>query len=371
MLDRSKVARELDGLMNDLFVDLSPQYERALAVWRDIAHDELFRLKVRAADTVWALPSWHGRLDSAITIDSIQRPYTAIGVDGSQVYPDRHQGVSCFLINTGIALLRYGGTFERPVIFHGEPRVMSGDQTECSISIDFVNAVRQEFEFQAGLDAQRFLTATESALIIFDGSLIFWHLDAKDVMLRTTFLPRYDALLQRYCQEQIPMVSYISGPKSRELSNLVRLKLADFDQNAHEKYAVVDRVNDAALISGFLAPGQRTILFANRAKVTMESAETVRTYFFYLHAGAEIGRVEIPAWIAQQESLVDWIAAVIYDQCKKGHGYPVALAEAHEQAVIKGPDRDFFFHLLQKKAIEGMHRCTPSTKSVRKRGATV
>ena len=110
------------------------------------------------------------------------------------------------------------------------------------------------------------------------------------------------------------------------------------------------------------------IVFENKSSITVFYPAHVKPFFFYINTGMEIGRVEIPAWIAQDSLLVDFIATVIVDQCIKGGGYPVALAEAHEQAVIKGPDRDFFYHVLQKMVIERKRSVVMSRKSYKKRG---
>ena len=39
------------------------------------------------------------------------------------------------------------------------------------------------------------------------------------------------------------------------------------------------------------------------------------------------------------------------EQCKKGNGYPVAISEAHEQAVINGSDR-YLFREMVNQALE-------------------
>ena len=67
-------------------------------------------------------------------------------------------------------------------------------------------------------------------------------------------------------------------------------------------------------------------------------------------------------------SLFDRLCAIAFDQSVKGRGYPVCLAEAHEQAVVKGGDREFFYHLLCKVAIEGERRIRFSEKAIKKRG---
>jgi len=370
MLDRSKLARELDALINTIFVDISGQCILAQQIWYQIAHDASFQQKAYQAQTPWAVPTWQEPLDKFITINAIKPRYAVFGVDGSQIYPDRHSGVACFLVNVGTVLLCYGsaGLLRAPALLASEPHVMSGNDLELQVSVDLVNALRQEIELQAGLLCHEHLGGVElPLLVVLDGSLIFWHLDAKENDLRATFLPRYIKLLERYQQEKILMVSYISAPKSREVSNLLRLQLADFQIDAVEKYQAIDRVTDAALFSGLLSSGQRSIVFGNRAHISDELPQAVRTCFFYIHTGMEIGRVEIPAWIAADEQLINWIASVILDQCTKGHGYPIVLAEAHEQAVVKGPDRDFFYHLLQKKAMSVARHTNFSMKAISKR----
>ncbi len=51
-----------------------------------------------------------------------------------------------------------------------------------------------------------------------------------------------------------------------------------------------------------------------------------------MKVGREIARVEFPAWVADES--LDLLHAIVYDQCKRGMGYPVAVQRAHEQAVI-------------------------------------
>ncbi|PJF37882.1 MAG: hypothetical protein CUN55_19825 [Phototrophicales bacterium] len=116
-----------------------------------------------------------------------------------------------------------------------------------------------------------------------------------------------------------------------------------------------------------MQPYTRSIVFKNRSIVSSLYPDHLHPHFFYLHVGTEIGRVELPAWIAHDENLVDTVARIIVDQCVKGQGYPVVIAEAHEQAVVKGPDRDFFYHVLQKMGMERQRRPIISRKSLRKR----
>jgi len=57
-------------------------------------------------------------------------------------------------------------------------------------------------------------------------------------------------------------------------------------------------------------------------------------------------------------------------QVQKGYGYPVAIAEAHNQAVVKGGDKARFFALLEQQMIKaGLKNVGTSYKEARKRGS--
>jgi hypothetical protein len=51
--------------------------------------------------------------------------------------------------------------------------------------------------------------------------------------------------------------------------------------------------------------------------------------------------------MAQDEQKVGLLHATLLDQCRRGLGYPLAVMEAHEQAVIGGPEREAFRRLLE------------------------
>ena len=95
-----------------------------------------------------------------------------------------------------------------------------------------------------------------------------------------------------------------------------------------------------------------------------------KVYFCYLHVGTEIARIEVPAWVAQDEKLSSTALSLIVAQVNKGFGYPVALAEAHNQAVVRGADRSSFFALLEQELVKtGIKNVGTSYKETRKRGS--
>ncbi|OGB85856.1 hypothetical protein A3J41_01095 [candidate division TM6 bacterium RIFCSPHIGHO2_12_FULL_38_8] len=90
-----------------------------------------------------------------------------------------------------------------------------------------------------------------------------------------------------------------------------------------------------------------------------------------MNVGLEIARLEFPAWIAEDERLVDLLCAIALDQALKGSGYPVCLIEAHEQAVIKNYDREFFYRMMQKMTQQQNGVYQVSKKSLKKASVPV
>ena len=81
----------------------------------------------------------------------------------------------------------------------------------------------------------------------------------------------------------------------------------------------------------------------------------------------EIARVEVPEWVAMKKDLLDLTHALVLDQCRRGQGYPVALSEAHEKAVVTGADREEFWGLVEEALVEEKLPDYTSTKSRSKR----
>ena len=83
--------------------------------------------------------------------------------------------------------------------------------------------------------------------------------------------------------------------------------------------------------------------------------------------GDEIARIEMPRWVARDENLLNLVHSLVLDQCRRGQGYPVALSEAHEQAVVTAADRENFWQLVESSLIEEKLPSVSSAKSRSKR----
>lgn len=376
MLHKAKVLKALEDLADSLFVDTTQELDSARKAWGQLICDDTFKEKIEACDVDWPLPTWQGNINDIIPVQSYSDPYQLLAVDGSQIYPDKHQGTSCFLINVGTVELQYG-TGLKGATLNATPHVFSEqfvlDDGTVASNIDVVNCKREELELEYGYN--HFIRMEKEGLndplvFLFDGSLIFWHLESKEQNLKHHFLKKYCDTLKQFKEHEALLAGYISLPKSKELVNVVRMFLLQFSMTKNP-LELLPMLVDTAIVQFFLPPGARTTIFKNRSTISDYYPEGVRPYFYYIHVGNEIARVEIPAYIAENKEAVDRLSSIILDQSHKGDGYPVGIAEAHEQAVVKGPDREFFYYLIEKCGIKQNRRTILSQKSRKKRGIAV
>ncbi|MBI5834847.1 MAG: DNA double-strand break repair nuclease NurA [Armatimonadetes bacterium] len=322
--------------------------------------------------------------------------YTVVASDGSQIYPDRHGAAIWFVVNTGRVRLTYGE--QSSAELDSEPRLYSDEGDvfrgvlgqRQTVTAEHVAVVRTVEELRALLALAEATTA-RPAVALLDGKLIPWSWAHEDDGFTLAHLEEYGRLLARFGEIGVPVASYVSRSGANEVNNLVRL--GDCDQRVVNcelcpHLAAVRQVTgsdtmtvaeaqalpcgrpaglvDSDLFGAVLPASHRSPLFVERNSGYERIKQ--RAAFFYLHAardGAarEIGRVEMPEWAADDESVVSLVHAVIVDQIAKGHGYPVALQEAHEQAIVRGPDRAAFVQLLERELVRGGMPVTHSLKA--------
>jgi len=71
--------------------------------------------------------------------------------------------------------------------------------------------------------------------------------------------------------------------------------------------------------------------------------------------------------VAADDSLLKLVHTLVLDQCRRGQGYPVALSEAHEKAVVTTADRENFWQLVESSLSEEHLPSPGSAKSRSKR----
>jgi hypothetical protein len=369
MLDRSKIVAALQDAATDLFIGFAQEIDIAQQVWLKIASDLEFEQEVHAIKQPLLIPAWKGLLGPVVHVIPEKNPYIVVSVDGSQIYYDKHQGPPCFLINIGFIQLSYG-LAGKAVSYGTQPFLTTKfDENNDFASPDFVNMQREAYEFDFALEQMLKIKQNHSEVAsacLFDGSLIFFHLDTQDMELKDRFLDYYCSILEKFYQNKMLIAGYMSLPRTKELVNLCKLKLAQGDDQALHHTSIIDRLTDVDIVNLYLKPYQRSIIFKSKAPICYMYPSHLQPYFCYLHVGAEIVRLEFPAWIGKSDALVDQLCSIALDQALKGRGYPVCLFEAHEQAVIKACDRDFFYRMIERLSCKKSQNYAISQKSIKK-----
>lgn len=387
-LDLYRTAAQLDDALAraDLGAARDRRTDAVLAALRD-ADASALNARVEAAQGLLAFLPAEAVEPPGAVFDAPAPPadFTVVATDGSHIDVNRHLPLRCALVNIGGCRLTYGDApdaelFSRPSLrftdaelFLQDPYTPSARQAVEGALMGLVRTVEEAAALADAVDdgASRLPT-----LALLDGTLVLWELGGelpprgrfpeyvRERLLRDGLLAALDGIRASSARQQVAVASYISLPNSAEVVNLLRLALCDWDPVGHcqthcRALAPGDRRCDAAqdltdreLFARTLAPGQRSAVFASRSPVARDDYAEHRVHFFYVNVGEEIGRVEVPAWIALDPALLSLAHALVVDNARRGAGYPVALQEAHEQAVVTGADREAFRNLVER-ALEG------------------
>jgi NurA domain-containing protein len=287
----------------------------------------------------------------------------------------------CYLINVGSVVLRYGRVGKAHLnsypkfFFRDEDRFITWDGRKIPADTAAISEKRGLMEFEEILKLVEECENRENTIAISDGTLILWRLEGTPDDFKSQIANSFIRIMDRLKNLRIPLAGYISFSGSTDVVNALRVGLCPEDVSYCNQcpYTQMPRlpcdpiqgVTDRVLFSRLLKPGDRSSLFESSSRI-YESYSDHSIYFFYLNIGEEITRVEIPKWVAEDGELLDLVHTLIFDQAKKGNGYPAVLIEAHEQAVVKGKDRDFFFELIREALIKSDFRVTVSRKGLSK-----
>jgi hypothetical protein len=377
--------------------ETNPRLAQALSAWdRAAAMGPALRDRVVRAKTSWlvAEPLEPLRAYEVTPVTS----YRVLASDGSQILPDRHERLACHLVNAGLVDIDYSTA---KVNLSSTPQLYWSPAEVYPL----VGGVRQEADgrvvgarrFAAECDALRASIGDDRAgpvVALMDGTLLLWWLEPDPARLRgldeldvkTQTFAAMDDLLADVEGSGTLLGAYNSSPRTTDVVSMLKVVLCTEDpvdcdhcpyvsgaKAWHAQLEIAgasllpvpskpceeaDPITDAAAFWSLLDPGRRSPRFRSAARVT--GAYRVPIDFVYLHVGAEIARLEFPAWTTPTD--LDTLAGAVLDQSAKGLGYPVALSEAHEQAVVRGSDRRAFEELIRRQGVS-----RPTAKLMRKR----
>lgn len=397
-LDLIKTASQIDNMAVNLKAhqnDRDQRIENAIINIRDFSL-EGYKTKrdLIGNEYPYPLPIIIDPPISNYSASHLPNDYCLVAVDGSHIDTDRHLPTRCFLINTGTAIFTYGSNSQADLI--NKPKLYVQDKElvikdpltyrEQAIEGAILGAKRAVEE---AVELTEAIASTQSnipTLGLLDGSLLMLGITShhyQDFVSRNLiedgFVKELSQMKEMSKNRSLMIASYISFPRSADMVNALRLMVCpykNYDVYNHCSQAGSTKENcdqcvggllDRDLYSKLLGPGQRSGLFSVSSTTVDKYYGDNEINFFYLNTGNEIGRVEIPSWIASDVKKLNLTHTLILDQCNRGRGYPIGLMEAHEQAVINGSDRRHFVELVENALYDNGLPSFTSEKALSKR----
>ena len=287
-------------------------------------------------------------LDGHYPLPVLPESATILAADGSQIAPDRHAPVNYCLINVGAIQLRLGAPQAPEIsitsqLFYDDdlyirPGVMLTD-ARLALMRDL-----NERKRLADL-AER---AGPPVISFTDGPMELWV--GKEEEAEEDFKESLNAYLEalRHLQElQVTTAGYVDKPAATLVTRLLEVAMtAEDDLPELRHLRPLHPVMDKDLFQGSLAPGERTAVFGLQSRSAARYSGGLALHFFYLNVGREghpwLARVEIPAWVADNCEMLDFLHATLVQQCRVmgSRPYPYVLHRAHEAALVKLEEKD-------------------------------
>jgi len=349
------------------------------------AQDRQARRKALTLAQVWldeaakasqgGIPCSPGKINHHRPIEDI--PLTdlvLIGVDGSQIYPDRHALAHYYLLQVGALIFRYDGNaptvhtrewlrYDEADLYDDRGYLIDGETLGMERMV-------KEMEVLADLVEQERRSAAKSVFALSDGPLLWPYLERGN-RTSTHFATYLGAL--RNVQEAggIP-VGYVDRPGGRPLLDLLwASRLAPEELTTRTEENPLMMLSDDELMLEVLAPGAWTPWFTRATATNRHHAEDGQEIWFcYANLGTQhgpaIARIEVPAWAAGQDVAMTALQAALRHQGSVLDGYPYVLARAHEEALVTTQDKTALEQAIQRELFSIGILAQPSNKARQK-----
>ena len=271
---------------------------------------------------------------------------TILAADGSQITPSRHDAVEFCVINVGVMRAPIGAgappaSFTRSRLLEVEELYTAeGLITEAKVALLRDLSERQVLVELAQAESTPVITLTDGPLELF-----FERRETEDYR---TLLQDYLAVLARLARMGASTAGYVDKPEGELVGRLLEVAaLPDEDiRQAGKKRPFQGVIDETLFREILLAPGERSALFAIQSSSAQKFKDELALHFFYLNVGRPghpwLARVEVPAWVAQDQPLLDTLHAALLAQSQilSLRPYPYLLHRAHEVAVVSLPEKE-------------------------------
>lgn len=289
--------------------------------------------------------------DSALDTLDPGSNYVLLASDGSQIIPSPHDALPVALVNTSRLCFQPGsGLAPRVDVFTQFLTDANGQIELGEVSEDLVSLKRDVEEVRVLAEWQN--DSGLPVIALGDGPLELFHQPRNEADFARAF-DMYQAALGVLHGKGAIAAGYTDRPRASLVAKMLEA------MNSEVPHINLNGLEDLALFSTVLKPGQRSAIFALWSSSSQKYTGGLALHFFYLNAGSEkfpwIARVEIPAWVAADAGQVGLLQRALLDQCRLmgTRPYPYLLHRAHEEAVVHFDEKE---QLVARLAVELQRR---------------
>lgn len=285
---------------------------------------------------------------------------TILAADGSQIAPDRHAEVEYCLINVGAVEMHCGS--QQAARTHVSSQLLYAEdmETPAGLITEAILSLKRDLAERAVLaqlvarlsDEQPSSPGTRvSPVVTFtDGRMELWGAQERDIEGQSEYqksLQAYTRVLEQLADCGAITAGYIDKPSGIPVVRMLELMLIPPDQLGEvRRRRPLSGVRDTDLFRNLLEPGERSAVFALQSAAAKTYTGRLGLHFFYLNVGRPghpwLGRVELPAWVAESPQMVATLHAVLLQQCRAmgARPFPYLLHRAHEVAVVPMQEKE-------------------------------
>ena len=285
-------------------------------------------------------------LDAAQALPPLPPQASILAADGSQIPVDRHAEALYSLVNVGAIQMQLGDS--QPPDLTVRSQLLYDDEVYKNhrmITDAFLARLRDVQE--RSILAELAQAAAPPIITFTDGPVELWGADDGDSGEARNQISQYIHTLQQLQHLGATVAGYVDKPTADLVVRLLEVAITpEEDLKEIKSNFPLDGVSDFNLFQSMLHPGERSAVFAFQSPQARQYKDELALHFFYLNVGREnhpwITRVDIPAWVAGDDSRLDALQAVLVDQCRMmgSRPYPYLLHRAHETAVVTLDERE-------------------------------
>ena len=281
---------------------------------------------------------------------------TLIAADGSQINPDRHAATQFCVVNVGAIQMKLNSG-ETPEIFTDTDLLYGDDLFPNDFPMsDGMVALQRDLKERAKLE--ELSKGLNGPVVTFtDGPIELWGAKGEDAQSYAEFVGKYLGVLSRLQSRGVITAGYVDKPSADLVVRLLEIAMADGEQikklrEFHPLRGVSDRWMFGEKEDPLLPPGHRSAVFGMQSGSEKKYTGVLSLHFFYLNVGTQGHpwpvRVEIPKWVADDQTKLDLLHAVLVEQCRVmgSRPYPYLLHRAHETAVVKLEEKEQIEQML-------------------------